>query len=338
VRTSASVRAPRPNPENRVTPEITKATTGDDQVSIWTPALLPFMSATADARAAAPHDGRPHPHIAGPTSPERKENTRLLPKLSVDDSIKILQRRYRGALVCTTCARLIASTPMSYVSSNLTPEQVETYTCAECRTEPARAAHETARLRALPQKVYLKEPVVAARAYAPPQRGDESDAAYRRRVERWEADRTASHALLGVATPPHPYFGRCLVDGSHIHGSEYARECPSRKSVESFTTCEPPASSVDAEQSRAGSPRQQRRGSGTTSRLAGRRLTVRRQRTSPAQLAALARINGARAKQRGRTDCAEEQVLEPACQQAPRSHNGAGAPEMSGFPRLPVNR
>ena len=34
VRTSASVRAPRPNPENRVTPEITKATTGDDQVSI----------------------------------------------------------------------------------------------------------------------------------------------------------------------------------------------------------------------------------------------------------------------------------------------------------------
>jgi hypothetical protein len=26
--------APRPNPENRVTPEITKATTGDDQVSI----------------------------------------------------------------------------------------------------------------------------------------------------------------------------------------------------------------------------------------------------------------------------------------------------------------
>jgi hypothetical protein len=33
VRTSASVRAPRPNPENRVTPEITKATTGADQVS-----------------------------------------------------------------------------------------------------------------------------------------------------------------------------------------------------------------------------------------------------------------------------------------------------------------
>jgi hypothetical protein len=46
------------------------------------------------------------------------------------------------ALVCTTCARLIARTPMSYVSSSLTPEQVETYTCVECRTEPARAAHE----------------------------------------------------------------------------------------------------------------------------------------------------------------------------------------------------
>jgi hypothetical protein len=202
-----------------------------------------------------------------------------------------------GALVCTTCARLIARTPMSYVSSNLTPEQVETYTCVECRTEPARAAHETARLRALPQKVYLKEPVVAARAYAPPQRGDGSDAAYRRRVERWEADRTASHALFGVATPPHPYFGRCLVEGRHIPYSEYAHECPSRKSAKSFRTDESPAPSVDAEQSRAGSPRQQRRGSGTVSRLTGRRLTVRRQCASPEQLGALRRINAARTKQ-----------------------------------------
>jgi hypothetical protein len=80
----------------------------------------------------------------------------LRAKLSVNDSIAIHRHRLPGALVCTTCARLIARTPMSYVSSNLTPEQVETYTCVECRTEPARAAHETARLRALPQKVYLK--------------------------------------------------------------------------------------------------------------------------------------------------------------------------------------
>jgi hypothetical protein len=153
----------------------------------------------------------------------------LLRKLSVADAISISRRRFPGALVCTTCARLIASTPAGYANSSLTSEQVEKYTCAECRMEPARAANETARLRALPPKVHLKEPIVAARAYAPPQRRDEPDAAYRRRVERWEADRAASHALLGIATPSHPYFGRC-----------------------SLRTDESPAPSADAEQSRAG--------------------------------------------------------------------------------------
>ena len=222
----------------------------------------------------------------------------MLPK-SVPDSIKILQRRFPHALICMTCARVIASTPTGYANSHLTPEQVETYTCAECRMEPARIASETARLRALQPKVHLKEPIVAARAYAPPQCRDESDAAYRRRVERWEADRAASRALLGIATPPHPYFGRCLADGHHSPGSEYADECPVRKPAKSLSRRESPAPSDDAGQSRAGTPHQQRRGSGAVSRLAGRRLTVRRQRTSPEQLAALVRINAARTKRRG---------------------------------------
>ncbi len=223
----------------------------------------------------------------------------MLRKLSVADAISISLRRFTGALVCTTCARLIASTPAGYAKSALKPEQVETYKCAECQMKPARIASETARLRALPTKVHLHEPVVAARAYAPAQRQDESAAAYQRRVERWEADRATSHALLGIATPPHPYFGRCLVEGRHIEGSEYARECPSRKPAESLNAGESPAPSADVEQSRAGSSLQQRRGSGTTSRLAGRRLTVRRQRTSSQQLAALARVNAARAKRPG---------------------------------------
>jgi hypothetical protein len=41
---------------------------------------------------------------------------------------------------------------------------------------------------------------------------------------------------------------------------------------------------------------------GTVSRLAGRLLTVRRQRTSPLQFAALVRINAPRRKQRGDVD------------------------------------
>jgi hypothetical protein len=222
----------------------------------------------------------------------------VLPKLPVVNSIEKLRSRFPGSLVCTTCVRLIASTPAGYAKSGLTPEQVETYMCSECRMEPIRAANETARLRALPPKVPLKRPVVGARAYAPPQRRDESDAAYRRRVQQWESDRTASHKLLGIATLQHPYLDRCLVDGRHHEGSECPRECPSRKPARSLTSGESPAPSFDGERSRAGNPRQQRGESGTVSRLAGRRLNVRRQQASPQQLAALARINAARGQKK----------------------------------------
>jgi hypothetical protein len=207
----------------------------------------------------------------------------LLPKLSVADSIKMLRRRVPRALICTACARLIASMPAGYAHSNLASEQIENYVCAECRMEPARLAAEAARLRALPPKVHLKEPAVSARAYAPAQRRGESGAAYRRRVDQWEADRAASLTLLGVAVSHHPYFDRCLVNGRHAEDSELARECPALLPV-------------DVGESRAGSRRQQRSDSGKVSRLRGRRLGVRRQRTSPAQLAALARINIARRK------------------------------------------
>jgi hypothetical protein len=61
---------------------------------------------------------------------------------------------------------MIASTPAGYAKSGLMPDQVKTYTCADCRMEPARIASETARLRALQPKVRLQEPIVAARAYA----------------------------------------------------------------------------------------------------------------------------------------------------------------------------
>jgi hypothetical protein len=211
---------------------------------------------------------------------------RLLAKIPIADSIKILKRRFPGALICTACSRLIARMPAGYAHSNLAPEQIEKYVCAECLMEPVRLAGEAARLRTLAPKVSLKEPAVAARAYAPAQRRDESNAAYRRRVEQWGADRTASLGLLGVVTSPHPYFDRCLVNGRHAEGSDLARECPARLSV-------------DADKSRAGSRRQQRSDSGKVSRLTGRRLGVRRQRTSPEQLAALARINVARRKAAG---------------------------------------
>jgi hypothetical protein len=74
----------------------------------------------------------------------------LAPKLSVADSILILRQRYPGALVCTNCARMIASTRTGYAPSNLTPDEVDNYVCSGCRfdADPARSAEFTARFAA----------------------------------------------------------------------------------------------------------------------------------------------------------------------------------------------
>jgi hypothetical protein len=87
----------------------------------------------------------------------------LLPKLSAADSIEILRDRLPGGLVCTTCARLIASASAGYAKSNLTPEQVEHYVCHGCRldADPARSTEVTARFAA------AKAAAAAARLRAP---------------------------------------------------------------------------------------------------------------------------------------------------------------------------
>ena len=227
----------------------------------------------------------------------------MLPKLPVADSVAIHRSRFPGALVCTACARLIASTPAGYATSNLTAEQINNYTCANSRADAQVAAEASARFRALTPRVVLKPPLhIVAAAGEPTQRRDESDAVYRGRVERWREDRAASHKLLGVVTALPPIDTGCLIDGNHVEGSEYTRECPQRKQPKSLTTAPRTILPLAHGESRAGSLRQQRRRSGTTSRLAGYRLTVRRQRTSPEQLAALARINARRREKRRDVD------------------------------------
>ena len=222
----------------------------------------------------------------------------MLSKISVAESINLLRRRYPDCLVCTTCARLISSTPAGYMNSNLTSEQVDSYICASCRSDAQIAAETSARFRGLVPRIELKPPlrIIAAASEPAPRRG-ESDRAYRGRVEQWRQDRAASHALLGVVMPP-ALDHLCLVDGEHADGSENARDCPRRNTSKSLKSAQTAASLLIHEKSRAGSPHEQRRGASHLSRLGGRRLRVRRQRASREQLAALARVNAAR-KQRG---------------------------------------
>lgn len=85
------------------------------------------------------------------------------PKISVRESIKILRRRFPDALICSTCARLIANTSAAYSKLNLTPAQIESYLCHGCRADadPARSAEVTARFAA------SKAAAAAARLRAP---------------------------------------------------------------------------------------------------------------------------------------------------------------------------
>jgi hypothetical protein len=84
-------------------------------------------------------------------------------QLSVIDSLSILRRRFPGAIICTVCARLIASTPAGYAKLNLSRDAISSYICANCRldADPARSAEVTARFAA------SKAAAAAARLRAP---------------------------------------------------------------------------------------------------------------------------------------------------------------------------
>jgi hypothetical protein len=115
--------------------------------------------------------------------------------------------------------------------------------------QPVRAANETTRLRALPPKVHLKEPVVACLSAAT------TSGRVRFRVP-------AARRAVGIRAHGVARVARFLVYAQHSADSGYALECPLRKSAESLNASESPAPPVDAQQSRAGTWRQQGRGSG----------------------------------------------------------------------------
>jgi hypothetical protein len=62
---------------------------------------------------------------------------------AVHPDVLLLRCRYSEALVCRSCARLLATRAASYVGSRLTDPERLGYLCAECRqpeTEPAALA------------------------------------------------------------------------------------------------------------------------------------------------------------------------------------------------------
>jgi len=284
--------------------------------------------------------------------------TSALPKINTADSIAILKTRFPGSLVCVNCARLIASTPAGYASSNLTPEQVDGYVCASCRSDVQIAAETTDRFRMLKPRTQLRPPlaVIAEGFGSDPDRPLSVDERTRSRRLLIESDAEATGLATSRsrrdAVPACPHcFGAhdlCAYDASEaamVRAARTARKaggarapaspafcahgrsgsdcifhgldptlnglgrafgpvpCNTAKSLDTVLTTAPPATHG---QSRAGTSQKQRRELASLgglavlgavrsfSRLAGRRLGVRRQRASPGQLAALARINAAR--------------------------------------------
>jgi hypothetical protein len=147
-----------------------------------------------------------------------KEKITVLPKFSIAGSIEVLRRRHPGALVCLTCARLIASTPAGYATSNLTPEEVETYICAECRYDA-----DPARSKGITDRIAASKATAAAARLRPPL----AHVLAGRTLERLPDDalivRTAE-ADCGRRVA-HDYLDTCVTTGHHRDLDTLA-DCP----------------------------------------------------------------------------------------------------------------
>jgi hypothetical protein len=178
------------------------------------------------------------PHVAG-TTVSPKENFRLAQERSVSNSIAVLRHRFPGALLCTACSRIIATTAAGYATSRLTPEQIENYVCHGCRfdTDPARSAEVTARFaasRAAAAASRLRPPFIAnvhgtIRAGAP---GTVSEIVRLDDACSCTEAITCAVCLLTRAAEAahgrrvaHEYLGTSAMDGRH-NGSHTPADCP----------------------------------------------------------------------------------------------------------------
>lgn len=124
-----------------------------------------------------------------------------------------------GALVCTTCARVIASTPAGYVPSQLTPEQLDEYVCFGCRydADPARSAEVTARFSA-------SKAAAAAARLSGPLRGL-SPCSCTVSVTCASCLQTLAAEVSCGRRVAHDYLDTCATNGQH-HDLDAVAACP----------------------------------------------------------------------------------------------------------------
>jgi hypothetical protein len=149
----------------------------------------------------------------------REGEYRLAPKRSVADAIAILRRHFPGALLCSTCARIISSTPTGYAASKLTPEQIENYVCYGCHfdADPARSAEMTARFSA------SKAAAAAARLSAPLK--GLSPCTCTASLTCASCLQTLTAEAVCGRRVAHDYFDVCATNGHH-HDLDALADCP----------------------------------------------------------------------------------------------------------------
>ena len=178
------------------------------------------------------------PPIAGTTCFD-EESFHLAKQRSVSDSIASVRRRFPGALACTTCARIVATTPAGYATSKLPPEQIETYVCYGCRfdTDSARSSEITARFaasRATAAATRLRPPFTAI-VPGDKRPGATGTASVTIRLDdacSCSDAETCHHCLLTRAAEvahgrrvAYDYLATCALNGGHLDADALA-ECP----------------------------------------------------------------------------------------------------------------
>jgi len=53
--------------------------------------------------------------------------------LTIEETLAIVRRRYPQGLICSACARVLATQSASYTKSNLTEQDSASFVCGECK-------------------------------------------------------------------------------------------------------------------------------------------------------------------------------------------------------------
>jgi hypothetical protein len=140
-------------------------------------------------------------------------------RLTIEETLAIVRRRYPQGLMCSACARVLATQSASYTKSNLTEQDSTSFVCGECKQdaiEPERLSAQMAeRARRTLHAPRRKPPLVVLAA-----RGDDDDV--------WTAETSCSSCGLLLTNREMDATGCSRCSMARADATPYGKVSPER--------------------------------------------------------------------------------------------------------------